>query len=313
VRDYNTEAKAWCNTILERTETLPDADRGRARLYALLGWISATLGDHKVGRFASTRAIELGKKSNDPVTVARGYCTLALTCIFLGDFPAAFLAAERGEKLARQYDLKAELAFALSTRAQIEYFMRGDFEQAKVYLHEAARLAKEAEFSWASSFMAIGLGHTASVVGDMEAARAAFKESAEIAARIGNKRIVYSSQSELAHVLREHGELDEPLATYRDLLPKWREIGHRAAVAHELECVAYILTRKEDPERAAMLLAAAQVIRREIDIPRTNQEQVEYEREIASLRNGMDAADFEESWNKGCTMTIDQAIELAIS
>lgn len=183
---------------------------------------------------------------------------------------------------------------------------------AVAYLHEASDLAKESGFGWASSFMAVGLGHTAALLGDLEAARASFQEGAEIARRIGNKRIVYSSQSELAHVLRQHGEIDEPLATYRDLLPKWMEIGHRAAVAHELECIAYILTRKEEPERAIMLLAAAEAIRMVIDIPRTNLEQIEYEKEIASLHNGISAGEFEANWKNGCSLTMEQAIQLAL-
>ena len=311
LRDYNSEAHNWCDIILEKTQSLPDVDQERGRLYSLLGWISVTLGEHKVGRHASEQAIELGTKSNDVITVARAHCTLALTSIFLGDFPRSLHESEEGEKLARQHLLKPELAFALSTRAQMEYFLRGDLKQATVYLHEAADLARESGFVWASSFMGIGLGHTAALLGDMASARIAFEESAELARKVGNKRIIYSSQSEFAHILRQHGELDEPLATYRDLLPKWKELGHRSAVAHELECIAYILTRKEQPDHAVMLLGAAQAIREMIDIPRTKVEQEEYEQEIASLRNGMISQDFEEYWKKGTALTMEQAIQLA--
>lgn len=38
----------------------------------------------------------------------------------------------------------------------------------------------------------------------------------------------------------------------------------------------------------------------------------EYEKEVAALRHGMDAATFEECWEKGRSLTMDQAIELAI-
>lgn len=312
VRDYNSEARAWCNTILEKTENLPDAVKDRGRLYSLLGWVSATVGEHKLGRIASEKAIALGRESDDPATVVRGCSTLALTSIFLGDYAAVSAAVEEGERIARENSLEAELAFVLSARAQMEYFGNSNLERARKSIHEASALAKKVGFGWASSFMAIGLGNTAALLGDMEAARAAFLESAEIATKIGNRRVVYSSRSELAHFLRKNGELDEPLATYRDLLPKWKELGHRAAVAHELECVAYILTRKEEPERAVMLLSAAQAIRRVIDTPRTKNEQVEYEQELESLRKGLSAEEFEKYWSKGGALTVDQAIELAL-
>jgi tetratricopeptide (TPR) repeat protein len=312
VRDYTNEARGWCTIILEKTENMEGLDRERAVLYGLLGWISATMGEHKVGRLASEQAITLGMKSNDVLTVSRAYSTLALASVFLGEYDDALKASEEGEKLARQHNLKAELAFALSTRAQMEYFLREDLERAKACLQEAAGLAKESGFGWGSSFLAIGLGHTAALVGDMETARASFLESAQLAKKIGNKRIVYSSQSEFAHILRQHGELDEPLATYKDLLPKWMEIGHRAAVTHELECIAYILNRKEEPERAVILLSAAESIRTVIDAPRTKMEQVEYENEVAAIRSGMGAAEFEGHWEKGSSLTIEQAIQLAV-
>jgi hypothetical protein len=313
VRDHISEARAWCQTILEKTESMADLDQDRARAYGVLGWMSVTSGEHKAGRLAAEQAILLAGKVHDTSTSTRAYGILALTSLFLGDFPAAEKAAMEGEALARSHGMKSELAFILSIRAQMHFFSRTDLAQAKANLEEAARLSNEEGFRWASSFLAIGMAHTAAFMGDLQAARAAFVESGEIAKRMGNRRIFYSSQSELAHVLRTHGDLDEPLGIYRDLLPKWKDLGHRSAVAHELECIAYILIRKEDPERAATLLGAAQALREAIDSVMTQMEQVEYEKEISSLRGGMEPAEFEKNWIKGRALTIDEAIELALS
>ena len=310
--DHIREARSWCQAILEKTKSFSDVAAERARVYTVLGWMSVTSGEHKAGRAAAEQAIALGKQTNDINTVARAYGVLALTSIFLGDYPTVQYAVTEGESLAREHRINSELAFILSVRAQMEFFSRKDLAQAKANLEEAARLAREEGFRWASSFLAIGMAHTAAILGDIEAARAGFKESGEIARKMGNRRIVYSSQSELAHVLREHGELDEPLSIYKDLLPKWKDLGHRAAVAHELECIAYILTRKEEPERAATLLGSAQEIRRVIDTPRTNNEEVEYEKEVAMLREMLGEDDMREKWNAGRAMTMEQAIQLAL-
>ena len=64
---------------------------------------------------------------------------------------------------------------------------------------------------------------------------------------MGNMRIVYSCHSELAHILRRHGEIDEALELYKGVLPKWKELGHRAAVAHELECMPSFSRKKISP------------------------------------------------------------------
>jgi predicted ATPase len=311
VRDYNNEARMWCNAILEKVETSSGLEAERGRLYSLLGWLSVTLGEHKKGYAASEQAIALAAKSNDFTTLARAYGTLALTSSFLGDFPSAFAAAEKAVRIAREHGLAAELSFALSTSAQLEFIGNRDLPSAKDYIYEAAELAHKAGFIWASSFMDIGMGHTAAMMGDVETARVAFMRSAETAILLGNKRVAYSSQSEFAHVLRKRGELDEPLASYRDLLPKWKDLGHRAAVAHELECIAYILTRKEEPERAVRLLGAADALRGAIDSVMTMTEREEYEKEVSALRDLLGEADFNQRWEEGGKMSMDEAIELA--
>ncbi len=312
VRDENNEARTWCNAILEKIETLSGYDDARARLYGLLGWLSVTLGEHKKGLVVSQKAIELGTKSNDFITVARAYSILALTSSFLGDFPNAFTAAEKAVSIAREHRLSAELSLALSTRAQLEFLGNRDLSSAKTSIYEAAELAQKAGFKWASSFMDIGMGHIAALMGDLETARAGFMRSAETAKLLGNKRVAYSSQSDFAHILRQHGELDEPLATYRDLLPKWKDLGHRSAVAHELECIAFILVRKEEPERAANLLGAAAALREAIDSVMTMMEKEEYEKELTALRELLGEAEFNKRWDQGRKMSIDEAIEFAV-
>ena len=313
VRDYNNEARTWCNTILEKIETTPGYDEARGRVYSLLGWLSVTLGEHKKGAVASEQAIMLGTKSNDFTTVARAFSILALTSSFLGEFPNAFAAVEKAERIARDHGLAGELSLSLSTRAQLEFLGNRDLLSAKASVYEAADLAHKAGLKWASSFIDIGMGHIAALTGDLETARVAFGRSAESATILGNKRVAYSSQSEFAHVLRQHGELDEPLAIYRDLLPKWKDLGHRAAVAHELECIAYILVRKEEPERAAVLLGAAETLRTAIDSTMTKMELVEYEQETAVLRGMLGEVNFTKHWAEGGTLTTDDAVQLALN
>jgi hypothetical protein len=147
-------------------------------------------------------------------------------------------------------------------------------------------------------------------MGDSDACEK-FVESANLARKIGNKRQMYSCYSELAHVLRENGELEEPLAIYRDLLPKWKDLGHRAAVAHELECIAYILMKKQRFGRAAMLLGAAESLRNMIDAVPTLKEQAEYEKEVAALRERIQDSEFKTAWEKGQKLNMDEVIALA--
>jgi predicted ATPase/class 3 adenylate cyclase len=311
-RDYNSEARYWCRTILERSESLADADEHRAKLYAMWGWTAVTTGNHKESRAAAEAGLPLARKADEKRTIVHLLIILGLSSLFIGDMDVALQATEEALLLARQFGFKGELAMALTSQAQVNYFGTRDPALSKKNLDEATALGNEAGFQWITSMSAYGAGRLAGHLGDIDTARAKFMESAEISKRFGNRRMVYSSRSEFAHVLREHGVFDEAYEIYKEVIPGWKDLGHRAAIAHELECIAYILIKREEPERAASLLGAAEALRQIIDTHMTQLEREEYEREVAALRAGMEERDFHATWEKGRAMTMDEAIELAV-
>jgi len=311
-RDFNNESREWCRKILAASESLAIADEDRAKIYALWGWTLITTGNHKEGRAVVEKGLLLAKKIDDKKSILRLLAVKGLASTFIGDLQVAIDTMDEAEKLARQVNYPGELAMVLTGYAQVLYFMKRDVELSKQKLAEATQLGKLSGFQWVTSLAAYSAGRLAGNIGDLETARVKFIESAEISKRFGNKRIVYSSRSELAHVLRENGELDEAYKIYREVIPGWRDLGHRAAIAHELECIAYILIKREDPERAATILGAAEALREIIDTQMTGIEKTEYDNEVATLRSGMDEKVFNTLWSKGRAMSMDEAIELAI-
>jgi hypothetical protein len=83
-------------------------------------------------------------------------------------------------------------------------------------------------------------------------------------------------------------------------------------VAHELECVAYILTRKNDLPRAAKIFGAAEALRKLIGSSPTPIEMAEYDQEFAALRGKMNATEFEQAWEDGQRLNMEEAIALAM-
>ena len=311
--NYYLEARAWCEKLLTRTEGMPALENARAEVFETLGWIAALQGDHQAGRAASEAGLKLARQINDSKTIARALNSLAFSSLFLGDYKAASEAVVESEAIARQRGYAPELAIALTTRAQIAYMASKDLAAVKKYLDESLALAQATGFQWAFSLSVYGLARAAGARGDIETARRRFEESAEIGRKMGNRQMIYASRSELAHVLREHGELDEPLAIYKKVILGWLELGHRAAVAHELECIAFIIRKKGQAQRAANLLGAAERLRQAIDSSMTSMERVEYEQEISALRAQMDEAALTAAWSEGRAMTMDEAITLAVN
>jgi ATP/maltotriose-dependent transcriptional regulator MalT len=283
----------------------------RAKVYGILGWSSIGIGDHKTGRDAAEAGLALARKADDRNTVGYLLGLITLACIFQGDFSAAEKALVEGEQIARETGSADQLAAVLTARAQLLFVRSGDLAQAKSNLDEAVFLSATIQNQWAKAMSLFGMARVAGGMGDLDIARAKFLESANLAKKMGNKRQMYSCYSELAHVLRENRELDEPLAIYRDLLPKWKDLGHRAAVAHELECIAYILVKKDQYQRAAQLLGAATGLRRLIDSFPTAREKNEYEEELAALQAKMDESEFKQAWEEGQKLNMDEAMALA--
>ena len=148
--------------------------------------------------------------------------------------------------------------------------------------------------------------------GDITEARKHADLMLDLHREMGDQLSVTGHQSAMAHVARQLGSYQEALALYRQTLPDWHKMGHRGAVAHQLECFAFIAKGQEQGERAVKLMSAAAALRAASSSPRTPQEQIEYERELADLRTGLDDKTFNLHWEEGQSITMEQAIEYAL-
>lgn len=185
-------------------------------------------------------------------------------------------------------------------------------EQLQSYMQESLALSQGSVAPEASVRTEGILARLAFFRGDMAEARKHADLMLDLHKEMGDQRSVTGHQSEMAHVARQTGNYQEALALYRETLPDWQKIGHRGAVAHQLECFAFIAKAQEDGERAVKLMSAAEALRAASSSPRTPQERIEYERELAGLRAGMDEKTFHLLWAEGGSMNMEQAIDFAM-
>jgi hypothetical protein len=119
-------------------------------------------------------------------------------------------------------------------------------------------------------------------------------------------------QSMYAHALRQSGDLDKAAFYYLKTIRLWQDRGHRAAIAHQLECFGLIAIAQEHPVRAVKLFSAAEALREVSNSVRTPDEQEEFEEAKSSLQSGMDGREFNKFLEEGRSMTMEQAIEFAL-
>jgi hypothetical protein len=139
---------------------------------------------------------------------------------------------------------------------------------------------------------------------------------------MGDKFFFNVAQSEFAETARLEGNTVEAAPLYKKTIVIWRELGHRGGLARCLEVLAFIANSQapSSPDessaylkRAARLLGAAEALREASQSEMTPEERTEYDREVTALRAKLDPATFNAAWAEGRAMTIEQAIEFAIS
>ena len=148
--------------------------------------------------------------------------------------------------------------------------------------------------------------------GDIATAERLYREGAEIFRRMKNRGFALRFESELAHMLRQEGRIDDARPVYRQAIREWQDLGRRAAVANMLENFAFMARTDGQPERATRLLGAAEAIRDEIHVDMTPWEREEYNRELVLLRQELPSSPLAAEWAAGRAMTLDEAVDYAV-
>jgi predicted ATPase/class 3 adenylate cyclase len=156
-------------------------------------------------------------------------------------------------------------------------------------------------------------GRVASLEGRLaEAERWLIEARAEYRA-LDDHRFDRVISSELAHVLRRDGRLDEAEAEYRWTIRGWLSSGNDGALANQLECFGLIAVARDQGARAARLFGAAEALREGSGARMTTFEQEEYAAAVERLRTEIDGDALESAWADGRRMTADAAVAFAVS
>src|SRR5688572_11597691 len=317
-RSYMTEGCNWCQAAISRAEASAtdrhNIDETLAQAYSALAMLSINHGDHQTGQTAARKGVALARQLDDPLQLARALHFLGMSSAFLGNETLAFDSLHESEALCRKFGYKDDLAAVLESLAYATMEIHGSqaAEQLQAYMEESLALSQGSVNPEAAVRTEGILSRLAFYRGDLSEARKHADLMLDLHKEMGDQLSVTGHQSVMAHVSRQIGNYKEALALYRETLPDWQKIGHRGAVAHQLECFAFIAKAQEQGERAVKLMSAAEALREASNSPRTPQERVEYEEEVTSLRTGMDEKTFVSLWEEGREMTMEQAIEYAL-
>jgi len=315
------EGHRWGKAVFEQVKLLVDNGKiltaeeelHMARLLAGMSIMSLTIGNNQAMDTEAEQATTLLRSLDDKWTLALMLAYNTAGKLTAGKFKEAVASIEEALKLAEALGDNYILGSAMSAASYVESYMNRDFGKADALLEKASGLFKEHGNRWSYAITVYGFGNLLRLQRQFQKAREKYKIAMQTMREIGFTRNVVMIKSDLAHILRQEGNYPEAMSAYRETLKEWQGMGHRAAVAHQMECVAFIAKSLEQVEKATKLLGAAEALRQKIGIDMAPYEREEYEKEVSDLKANMDGKEFASLWAEGRSMTMDEAIELALA
>jgi predicted ATPase/class 3 adenylate cyclase len=317
-RVFAGEGRLWLKEAIARADSLPDVfgdaaqspQRIKAKAWLTAGMLAFNFGEIPAAHAAFSESIALTRSAGDPFTLAINLAMRALTSQYMNDAGAA--RADAHESISIFLGSNARWGAAMGTVVLAWAEDRpGDGMGRQALLNEARQLMEGANHPMLHYFYMAGAMQTRSI-GDFTSARSLLQESLQLTQHWRNKHTRLAVESELAHIARQSGDLAFAEEAYRKTIVNWKETGHRAAIANQLECLAFIARAQIKPRRAICLLGAAEALRESIASPMTGVERLEYEKEVAALREQVSPEAFSLDWISGRSLTMDQAVTLAL-
>jgi tetratricopeptide (TPR) repeat protein len=144
-------------------------------------------------------------------------------------------------------------------------------------------------------------------------ARVILQETVEINRSLGYQRGVAHALQNLGEVATDLKEFTRARELFHESLSIRRDLGLRRGCAYSFEGLAHLAEQENQVARALQLFAAARSLRLLIGAPLDADVQERYTRTLVSLRARLGDVSYDIEWSKGAAMTLEQALDLALS
>jgi len=320
MRGHCTEGRQWCTRVLGKAGA---EERTRERAYVLnaAGALSNYQGDYPAAKALHEESLAIRRELGDRSGIAISLNLLGNAALNQGDCATARALLEEALAIHRELGDWYGIAVSLGNLGLVACGSEVPKEQADYStgraLHEdslAIRRRLGDRFGVARSLS--NLGNVALNQGDYPAARALHEESLAISQEVEDRTSTAGSLSNLGNVALNQGDYPTAGALYEESLAIRRDLGDRSGsgIAVSLEGLAAVAALLRDSLRAARIWGATERSRAEIGTPLPAHDRSGYDRRVAAARtaSGDDAA-FDNAWQEGRSLTLDQAIDLALA
>jgi predicted ATPase len=305
------EGRALAEHALARRNA---ADRSPLRAMVLFsaGALASAHSDYVLGRDRLTECAAIFREIGDQRRAGYTLNYLALVIMSLGDPPLAARTFRESIELFSGVPDRWGQALALGNYAEI-LLMVGEIPAARLACEEGLRLWQLVGDTWGEGNHLCALGSVEWYDGQIEASRAHCQTSVDLLRAHGDRWGLARALNRLGFALIALHEVAHAQACFTESLELWQLMGNRRGIIHSLIGLGGIAAQHGQPDRAARLLGMVEYLSTETLYVAYGLDRARYERTVEQARSQIDAATWNAAFASGQMMTLEQAIEYALS
>ncbi len=305
VRGHPTESRRWLVAGLTGGETAPVGVRARALL--AVGDLALRQGDYTRAVEDLEASLSLYREAKDRRGEAYALSILGWIASERNELERARELLEESLALSREAGTARDVSIVLNAVATLELY-RGEYELAATIAEEGLSLAREAGDVRSIAMYTMNLALTAPVTGEYERAEMFGREAREMHRELGDVSGVALANILLGYVALSRNDLDRAEELCVAAVRIFWERGQIPGMDFALDVLASVAASRGEIRGAARLWGVAAASREAIDIPWMPEERAMIEPHIDVARTRLDEATWREEWEKGRSMTLDQAV-----
>lgn len=313
-RGHLSEGSRWLDAALSTSSRSAGATTATsARAQALYGAsrFATSHDDYPRARTLLEESLLISRLLDYKQGIADSLSGLSWVAFCLGDNQQATTLGEESLGLFRELGDKSGTTLVLGGLAYAAW-EAGNIERAKVLFAEGLQFARELGSKGAIAGSLTNLGEIARGQGNYEAARLLYEESL-VTFREGKlKGGIAAVLACLGSVANHQGNYDDAEAILREGLILCKELGNKYTMAFCEVGLAGVWSARNEPEKAARLLGAANALLEAIGIQLQPADRADYDHNMAATRGQLAEETFAEAWAEGQAMTMEQAIAYAL-
>jgi predicted ATPase/DNA-binding SARP family transcriptional activator len=312
IRGRFAEGRDWIERLLARTEVSGEAgSRIRARALHVAGRLAYLQGDNPQALARFEESLALCRVLEDSDGVLSGINDVGAVMFRQGEYARAEVLYQEALALRRdrgETRLVAQLLNNLATSA----FAQGDFARGIALSEESLGILRALDDRYSVAVVLTNLGQARLETSDLVGAAAACDEGLPVARDLQARDAVARFLSLGGSIARQGGDYGHAWRQLVEALALYRDLGAMDELWRTFEELAFVALAARQYERSVLLLASGAACYDLAGTVRSPGEQAAYDRCVADTSSALGAGAFQNAWNRGRALPLEDAVSRAL-